>query len=102
MQQPARRGDEETGEHDVGEKMSALRDAREAEQEAGGERGGDRDMAPSPLGREEGEGDEREAERRVARAERAVAVALAGRDEGGVKCLSPPNSTTCDGRARPQ
>src|SRR6185437_6095547 len=49
--------------------------------------GGDRQAPPSPAGCQEGEGDEREAERGVARAERAVAVALLRRHQGGGELL---------------
>src|SRR6185437_3318412 len=74
--------DEEAGEHHVGKEVAALDDAREAEQAARGDGGGNRLAPAPPVRRQEGEGDKREAERGMPGAERAVALALPRRDEG--------------------
>ncbi len=61
--------------------MAALGDTRQAEQAAGSNRRR-YCQAPAPgVSRQKGESDEREAERSMAGAERAVALALACRDE---------------------
>src|SRR6266851_5102227 len=61
--------------------MTALGDARQAKQAAASERRRNCQAPASCVARQKGEGDQREAERSMARAERAVTLALARRNE---------------------
>src|SRR5260221_2443977 len=82
MQQPAGRRDEKARDDAIGEEVAALNDPPQPEEAACGDRSRYRQAPSPPVRHQKGEGDEREAERGMAGAERAVPVALARRNEG--------------------
>ena len=79
MEQRRRAVDDQAGKDDIRQKVGALSDAAEPDQRAKADGNGN-PTAPGATGwKQQSEANEREAERGVTRDERAVSVALRGR-----------------------